>query len=667
MSIAVVKNKSEKGMIVERKIEAIAIIILVMITIFLRVAFPAIGPNGWRDDELSNVLVISQKVLDGDIRLYYPDASGHEGFYHWLQALFFSVFDETYFGIRGASVGFGVVSIVLVYLIIRSLLNWKLAALSSLLLTSSFWSLLYSRTGHRHISAVALTSLTFFFLIKAIRSDEMNHKWRFFISAGVAGGLSLYTYSVARGLPFILIAFLIYLRIYFPKVFRINAKGISTTLGIILLMALPLIIILTENPSAETRVSEVALPLRDALDGDFSTMGQYAMVTFSMFTHDGDDEVLYNIPHRPVFSFFWGILLWGGVVLSLWRAFKRDRDDPLMGLLLTWFFASLIPGVLSVPAASLSHTILAQMPAYIFPVISVDWLKNAADKSKTSIRLTPFLIGLIAAFSVFEVYRGIHDFFFIWPQDGFNRMHHHSALREAANVLNEHGGAGDLVMAGFMSERWDQLALRIDLDSEWVIREFDPYSAMIFIRETTPYIVPDFLDDTWGVREYLTLTDTDGHLYSLDAEIPFENPLATFNNGLALLDVYESDEVQGAGFVSVWRVTGPLDLPDFPLYAKPPGPGEDNGPRLRIFFHILDDANQWVAGADAIGVDPYTLQTGDVFLQRHVINDETLLSGCYSIAIGLYNPITGERVRLVDYPMDSYTLTPDTGLMLCIP
>ncbi len=39
-------------------------------------------PPGWRDDELINSLVISRKVLDGDLAFYYPDASGHEALYH---------------------------------------------------------------------------------------------------------------------------------------------------------------------------------------------------------------------------------------------------------------------------------------------------------------------------------------------------------------------------------------------------------------------------------------------------------------------------------------------------------------------------------------------------------------------------------------------------------
>ena len=48
----------------------------------------------------------------------------------------------------------------------------------------------------------------------------------------------------------------------------------------------------------------------DARRGDFSTLGRYALTTLSMFTHDGDDEVLYNIPHRPVFGLLGALCFW---------------------------------------------------------------------------------------------------------------------------------------------------------------------------------------------------------------------------------------------------------------------------------------------------------------------------------------------------------------------
>ena len=66
------------------------LIILAVITLgafLLRIWGLDSVPPGWRDDELINSLVISQKALDGDLALYYSDASGHEALYHSLNAL----------------------------------------------------------------------------------------------------------------------------------------------------------------------------------------------------------------------------------------------------------------------------------------------------------------------------------------------------------------------------------------------------------------------------------------------------------------------------------------------------------------------------------------------------------------------------------------------------
>jgi hypothetical protein len=53
-------------------------------------------PPGWRDDELINSLVISQHALDGDLAVYYADASGHEALYHVLNAYMLGYFGPTW-------------------------------------------------------------------------------------------------------------------------------------------------------------------------------------------------------------------------------------------------------------------------------------------------------------------------------------------------------------------------------------------------------------------------------------------------------------------------------------------------------------------------------------------------------------------------------------------
>src|SRR5688572_11965381 len=163
------------------------VIAIVALALIVRIAFPWYAPRGWRDDELSSALVVTGHVLDGDFRLYYPDASGHEGLYEYFQAATLLIFGENAWGIRGASIFFGSLAVLLTYLLTRQLYDWQTAAIASVGLAVSFWSLMYSRSGQRHISVTVTTLLSFYFLWRAAQSERPA--WRDFALSGVFIGL----------------------------------------------------------------------------------------------------------------------------------------------------------------------------------------------------------------------------------------------------------------------------------------------------------------------------------------------------------------------------------------------------------------------------------------------------------------------------------------------
>ncbi len=111
---------------------------------FLRVWQLDAVPPGFRDDELIETLVISQNILDGDIALYYPDASGHEPLYHMLNALFLAWFGPGALGIRLLSAIIGTLTIPLTYVVGRKLFGPGVALAAAGALAVSFWGLMYS-------------------------------------------------------------------------------------------------------------------------------------------------------------------------------------------------------------------------------------------------------------------------------------------------------------------------------------------------------------------------------------------------------------------------------------------------------------------------------------------------------------------------------------------
>jgi len=74
-------------------------------------------PPGWSDDELSNVLVIAQKPLNGNFAVYYTDATGLEALYHALSAVPLVLFGYNSLGVRLLSAVLGTLTVPLTYVV----------------------------------------------------------------------------------------------------------------------------------------------------------------------------------------------------------------------------------------------------------------------------------------------------------------------------------------------------------------------------------------------------------------------------------------------------------------------------------------------------------------------------------------------------------------------
>jgi hypothetical protein len=93
-----------------------------------------------------------------------------------------------------------------------------------------------------------------------------------------------------------------------------------------------------------------------------------------------------------------------------------------------------------------------------------------------------------------------------------------------------------------------------------------------------------------------------------------------------------------------WRVIAPLPLPEEQLHPHPPPPDVYNGPRLKVFAHLMGSDGTPIAIDDGLGVDPYSLEAGDQFVQWHRFTvPEESAAGPLTLSLGLYDPLTGER------------------------
>lgn len=660
-------------------VEKMLIVGLTLLAFALRVWQLTAVPPGWRDDELINVLVISQKVLDGDWQFYYADASGNEGFYHALNGITYALFGANFLGIRLVAAIWGTTAVPLTWLVGRKLFNSTVGLLAAAALTVSFWSLMYSRFGLRQIVTPTLLLLVVYFFWRGVAGRRWRARgparlpippidWPSYAWTAVWLALGFYVYFAGRGVPLILLAFCAYALLVARPWLRQHAKPITALFALTAVLVLPLFMNIQQQPEAEARVGELAGPILAARQGDFSLILQHVTITLNMFHSDGDGEWLYNIPGRPVFHPLVALVMWIGLLLTIHYALlpftswlmARLRGQTAVTLqasdgrslpaafLLMWWLAGISPGFISVPPASLGHTILAQPATYLLLALPVAQLQARLPRWGWQL-LGLGLIGWVAA-------RDLPAYFVEWPQSSMVRFLYRADLAELAAYINQQPDSlADFSVGGMLDGPWDRLALAIDLDDDTAVApRWYHLERAIFLRPSLTFSgVPDVnmayqsrlqpLPDQPAIAHYTLAQVADSGPHT---------PLACFANGLcAISATYDA----ASGVLELgWSVARPLALPPFQLISNPPPPDVYAGPRLAAFAHLLDENGRLLAGDDGFWVDPYSLQPGDIFLQQHWLGSAP--SETTAFAFGLYDPMTGERI-LTDNGQDAIVHT----------
>jgi len=670
---------------------------LLLLTWGLRLCCLETVPPGWRDDELINIHVLSGEPLAGHFPLYFTGASGHEPLYHYLHAGVHAILGFNVLSGHLLSVVCGVLTVALTYTLAHRLFGRATAVIASLALTTSFWSLMYSRTAIRHISLPPLALAAFYLFWRSLTDKSPLRKTWFLV--GLIVGVSLYTYPAARLLPVLLILFVVYLALFHHHHPSIGSPSIGSpstgssitgspstgssgrcvphwpgfllALVTMAVLAAPLGLAIARG-HADARLAELAVPLRELQAGNPRPLLESTWTTLRMFHATGDSEWLYNISGRPVFNLLGGALLWAGVVLCLYR-----WRQPRYFFLLLWLGLGLFPAFVSTPPASLSHTILAQPVAYILPALILTeahrWLTTRHSLFSILYSLFSLLSSLLIIFLTTNSVRDLRDYFVVWPERGMVRFLYRANYRAAARYLNARSDITDVAISSNLLGPWDRLALEVDTQRDDVaVRLFDPERALVYphpVGDTSHLILLPVPSPSSLVQAAVE------HDMSPRADAPEQFQVFTharqgtwwpqqtrnwgtfattatatvrpFANGLLLLGWGWPEGVPAPGrtipLLTGWGVSW-LELPPIPIVANPPPPGVYSGPRLAVFAHLLAPDGTLLAGDDGLWADPLTLQPGDRFFQTHLLTlPPDAPPGPYTLELGLYDPMTGDR------------------------
>ncbi len=614
-----------------------AVVALLLLTWGLRWVALLDVPPGWRDDDLIELYTFSWEILESGPQLYFSGASGHEPLYHTLRAPLLALAGLNQASARWMSTVFGTLAVLLTWAVGRRLFTREVGLLAGGLVAVSFWALMYSRVAIRHIGVLPWALLAIYCGWRVLQDENPPRPAAFGIAIGTAG--ALYTYYAGRIVPALLIVAL-----PFVGGRRGRRKPYLAALTSGVLLAVPMFWAASHIPGADARVSELAVPLTALAEGDLQPLVQTTWTTLGMMHAKGDPEWLYNISERPVFSLAGALLLYIGLLTRLAHLKQANAR-----LLLLWLGAGIAPAFISLPPSSYGHTILALPAVYI--LLAMPMKAVARRWQWTTIPLCLLTFAPVAG-------RDLPDYFVKWPQQSAVQFLYRADYRALAGYLDAHPEIEEAAVGSLLYGVWDRVAVETDMRrQDTTLRYVNPERALVGREDPIRFYVQDgerrapqfqaLLDAAPRIEApagmqgvLLTLPEPSEDALTADVD---GAPLAAqpFAGALALQAVAWDDDLT---LTAWWGVIDDLPLPPEELIPNPPPPGVYNGPRLSVYAHLIAADGSFITGDDGLWVDPYTLHVGDRVVQIHrftVPGDAS--GGPYTFAIGLYDPLTGER------------------------
>jgi len=658
--------------------EAIALVVIVLVALFLRVYRLGEVPPGLTHDEASNGHDAAA-VLEGVRPIYFTVGYGHEPLYPYSVAAVMAFLGPSDIALRLTTVGWSLILLTLTYLLTRRLFGPLPGLLAVGWMAIAFWPLMTSRVGLRAITvAVTFTAsvLAFWFAFPELGtefrgSSPARRRWLWIGLSGLFLGLSIYTYMASRVLPTIYLAFLVYLilvRRWEERPLRLKryGGGIAALVLVAAVVAAPLAIYLITHPGAETRVTELLFPLEAAvLRRDFWPLRQTLARTLPVLAFQGDPLWRYNVAGRPLLMPVSGGLFFGGVLVCLWHL-----HDPRRGFLLLWLLVGLAPMLVTWPDGAQLRSIAAQ-PA-IFLLIGLGGatiLRFLWERVGGWGRLA-VAAGLVITLALVG-FESAHTYFRVWAEHRDVRATYYHSVVEEAEYLDTVGDDSPVaVSALYPDEFHDPYTLEVSLQrTDLTFHWFDARRSLIFpaggeVRVLIPSSTPlDEQIEPWftpyAERIHLEVLRPDDfvthfEVFRFDAAEALEaytrqigeQSVSVGREGRSIeLPVDFGGVVELIGYELLTPEVGPREEVDVLTTWRVKQPPQDA--RVVLFSHLLE-GDTILGQEDQLDVPSAHWQAGDVFVQLHrfVLERETE-PGPYPLAVGVYERETLERFTVL--------------------
>jgi 4-amino-4-deoxy-L-arabinose transferase-like glycosyltransferase len=638
--------------------EWLAVIAVALLAFALRVNDLHGTPPGLHIDELANLQMV-ETVTQGRLTIFFPENIGNEAFYFYIAGPFMSLVGKNPDLMRLVPIFGSMVGLCTIWALTRRLFGPVAAIVAMAGFAVTFWTLLTGRMLVRATFLLPTSALAAYWFWRAPAASG-RRVWINFAISGLFAGLAVETYIASRVFPIILIAFGLYILIAHRSDWRFWFKGLAIELIVMGLVALPLVLYLSQyTDGGKLSFFNINQPLLELQKGNLQPLIENAINTIGIFAFTSEPLPYYGIPGRPFFEPIGAALFFAGLLIAVWRWRK-----PPYTFVLLWFFITLAPTIVSFPAPNSIRAIANQVVAFIFIGIAV-----AAIVRRWPNKFV--YAGLIAVFAFNAVWTA-HDYFVVWPSLPETRFWQLASLRSTADQLQPDADTSAVAVCApdqliYEADRWWEPAwksMRFLLNrSDLALRYYNCVDTLIIPAGATRYVFLDAVDEATlqqfpiythflasASTDRTELPDRSGVILKADSAAALKQQLALAaqspvrldgSNEAAALPIDLNGKAEFLGYtlsqkrreaelVTYWRATDQLP------------------PRLSQFTHVMNDKGDIVTQQDRLMLTSQSLRPGDVFAQIHRLTLPTdLPPGSYPIAIGLYTQPDGQRLPIV--------------------
>lgn len=322
-------------------------------------------PGFWYDEGLNGRF--ARDILAGDLRLFYGD---REGLFFYLLAGAITLGGESVVVLRWPTAAVGVLTVAATFALGRRLLGTPVGLIAAAGLAVSVWHFGVNRFAER-VNLLPLGEIiTVYCLWRALYPKKGERSGFLALLAGIASGLTLYTYLASRFFPLALGGFLLWQLLFDRQTLRARWSVWPIVAGVAALVFLPLGLHYLRFPNDFILRSSQVWPYA-GLDGGalLREVARQFGVAMLMFPAAGDANWRHNLAGRPAFDAVAAIALWAGLLRVVTRPWR-----PATALLAIWLVIMLLPSVLASDNPHFLRSFGALPPAWLLAAHGAVWL-----------------------------------------------------------------------------------------------------------------------------------------------------------------------------------------------------------------------------------------------------------------------------------------------------